>query len=84
MVCTITLQCLNLSSIEYSEKKIISRDFNKVNIVDKLLHCVECTNFAYPLYDWDFKKRGNANDHYQRMENNQIEGRDICILSTTS
>ena len=55
-------------------KQNVSKDFQNVNLLDKILHCVECISFAYPLYDWDFKKRGGVNENYERMKNVHFEG----------
>ena len=49
-------------------KKIVSKDFNKENIFEQLLHSVESTNFAFSMNDWDFKKSGGPDEHYSRMK----------------
>ena len=54
-------------------KKLVSKDFKKVNIFEQLLHATESTNFAFPLNDWDFIKSGGPDEHYARMRSNQKE-----------
>ena len=54
-------------------KKIVSKDFNKENIFEQLLHSVESTNFAFSMNDWDFEKSGGPDEHYSRMKDNQVE-----------
>ena len=54
-------------------KKIVSKDFNKENIFEQLLHSVESTNFAFSMNDWDFKKSGGPDEHYSRMKDIRVE-----------
>ena len=72
-ICYFVLFALHLIAILIL-KQNVSQDFQEANVLDKLLHSAECTSFAYPLYDWDFKKRGSPNDHYVRMKKVQLEG----------
>ena len=54
-------------------KKIVSKEFKNANFFEQLVHTVESTNFAFSLYDWDFKKFGGPDEHYARMKDNQVE-----------
>jgi hypothetical protein len=48
-------------------KKLVSADFKNASFFDQILHSAESTNFAFSMYDWDFKKTGGPKEHYERM-----------------
>ena len=50
-----------------------SKDFKNANFLEKILHTAESTNFAYSMYDWDFKRSGGPNEHYARMKEGRLE-----------
>ena len=46
--------------------------WNGLTLLEKLIHCLENTNIAYNIKEWDDGK-GNACDHKKRMQQNWIE-----------
>ena len=54
-------------------KSIVSNDFNEMNILDKILHCVESSSFPFCVNDWDFRNDGGPVEHYKRMKKTRFE-----------
>ena len=56
----------------YLVKNIWSKSFQKMNLVEKLIHVLENIFIPYNTEEWDSAK-GNSNDHEQRMKENSSE-----------
>ena len=41
------------SVVIFAVKYCTSEQFNKLTWFDKIFHVIECSNFAYPMHDWD-------------------------------
>ena len=61
----------NLAFI-YHIKIIWSKSFQKMNLVEKLIHCLENVLIPFNTEEWDSGK-GNSKDHEQRMKENSTE-----------
>ena len=62
-------------------KQNVSQDFKKLNLLEKLLHCLASTSFAFPVKDWDFEKGGGPHEHYARMKANHYETKWNIIIN---
>jgi hypothetical protein len=47
-------------------KYLKSKQFKKLAWFDKIFHSMECSNFAYPMHDWDHED-GDCHVHHSRM-----------------
>ena len=54
-------------------KSYVSSEFQKLNKLDKLLHCAVSSNFPFSTRDWDFQNDGGPDEHYARMKENGFE-----------
>ena len=52
----------------------LAKEFSKFNLLDKIIHCVECSNLAYNVEEWDSPRCCDAVEHIKRMKSNQWEG----------
>ena len=64
----------------YIVKNNFSRGFERLNILEKFIHCWECTNIPYHTEEWDSSK-GDAQAHIQRMQENRIEGIIMMLVN---
>ena len=54
-------------------KSYVSSEFQKLNKLDKLLHCAVSSNFPFSTRDWDFQNDGGPDEYYARMKENGFE-----------
>ena len=52
----------------------VAKEFSKFNLLEKIIHCVECSNLAYNVEEWDSPRCCDAVEHIKRMKSNQWEG----------
>ena len=51
----------------------VSTDFQNLNLLEKLLHAAQSTNFPFSVNDWDVLTRNGPNEHYVKMKENEFE-----------
>ena len=51
----------------------VSRDFRRLNLLDRLLHAAVSTNFPFAVNDWDLIKTDRLEDYHEKMRNNRTE-----------
>ena len=66
VLCFVIINILHMLALMVLKSKV-SKDFKKLNILDKVLHCALSTNFAYACNDWDFHKDTPLKDLYSKM-----------------
>ena len=71
-VCFIVMNILHILFLIIM-KSCLSKDFQQLNFLDKVLHCAESMSFAFPVRDWDYHKHGGPKEHYARMKSNHRE-----------
>ena len=54
--------------------------FQRLNILEKLLHSIENSHFPFPVHDWDHDK-GSCQDHLHRMKKNRTETLIITMIN---
>lgn len=54
---------------------------DKLNFIEKVIHCIENTNIPYNAQEWDDGK-GNAEQHHLRMTANSKEVRLVIGIKT--
>ena len=52
-----------------------------MNLLEKIIHCLENTNIPYNVREWDDDK-GNADEHRKRMRSNWFEVLPLIILKS--
>ena len=64
--CIMLLQLIAV----FMAKRILSPKFRKPTVgwFDKLTHCIENSNLAYPMEDWDYERSGKCAEHIKRMK----------------
>ena len=55
--------------------------FQQLNILEKVIHCLESTNLPYNVQEWDTPREGQAEDHVKWMKANRIEGLALITLN---
>merc|ERR1719273_2181420 len=58
-----------------------SKQFRKLTWFDKIFHSLECSNFAYPITDWDHED-GDCHAHYSRMVETRKEVQLNILINT--
>ena len=51
----------------------VSRDFRRLNLLDRLLHAAVSTNFPFAVNDWDLIKTDRLEDYHEKMRSNRTE-----------
>ena len=59
----------------------LAKAFGRLNILEKIIHCVEGTNLPYNAQEWDTPRNGNAHVHISRMKANQLEGLVLIFVN---
>ena len=72
VLCFVIINILHMLALMVLKSKV-SKDFKKLNILDKVLHCALSTNFAYACNDWDFHKDTPLKDLYGKMKEVRLE-----------
>ena len=62
-------------------KTKMATPFQQLNILEKVIHCLESTNLPYNVQEWDTPREGQAEDHVKRMKANRIEGLALITLN---
>jgi len=62
-------------------KNYKSEQFKKLAWFDKIFHSLECSNFAYPMHDWDHED-GDCHEHYSRMVETRKEVQLNLLINT--
>ena len=57
-----------------------SLDFKNLNCLEKLLHSIESSHFAFPVHDWDHEQ-GSCEDHMYRMKRNRTETLIVTMIN---
>ena len=57
-----------------------SLDFKNLNCLEKLLHSIETSHFAFPVHDWDHEQ-GSCEDHMYRMKRNRTETLIVMMIN---
>ena len=65
----------------YLVKLKLAKQFSKFNFIDRIIHCVECSNLAYNVEEWDSPRHGDAVEHIKRMKSNQWEGFVLILVN---
>ena len=66
--------------IIYLVKSIFANGFQKFNLLEKFIHCLESSHIPYNSEEWDATK-GNAVAHIKRMKKNQLEGILLILVN---
>merc|ERR1711971_1315536 len=45
----------------------VSRDFRRLNLLDRLLHAAVSTNFPFAVNDWDLIKTDRLDEYHEKM-----------------
>lgn len=61
-------------------KKKWSKDFSKISVLDRIIHCFENINIPYTVQEWD-TETGNAKEHFMRMKEAQKENLVVIIVN---
>ena len=51
----------------------VSRDFRRLNLLDRLLHAAVSTNFPFAVNDWDLIKTDRLDEYHEKMRSNRTE-----------
>ena len=63
-------------------KHVLSKNnWMELNLLEKIIHCLENTNIPYNVKEWDDGK-GNADEHRKRMRSNWFEVLSVIILKS--
>ena len=70
-------QCL----VIFFVKLKLAKEFSKFNMLEKIIHCVECSNLACNAEEWDSPRNDDAVAHIKRMKSNQLEGLVLILVN---
>ena len=72
---------VNVMAIFVCKLFLSKNNWNKLNLLEKIIHCLENTNIPYNVKEWDDDK-GNADEHRKRMRSNWFEVLSVIILKS--